>query len=272
MKPESVSEQMMYNTIRIVASDGSCGTGSYFNFNVNGHIVPVVITNKHVVNYNRNETTTFFVHTKNNIGEPDGNIQITYTTKWIFHDTLDICYCYVNPLFEEIKQKLKKEVFYIANDESLIYNSEKLNELSALEELVMVGYPIGLWDQVNNYPIFRKGFTANHPAIDFNDKGIGVVDMACFPGSSGSPIYILNEGSYTDKKGNTYLGQSRLILIGYLFAGPQYSASGELIVQTIPTQQKISAATKIMVNLGYYIKASEILSFKKQIEIDITSK
>ena len=59
MKPESVSEQMMYNTIRIVASDGSCGTGSYFNFNVNGHIVPVVITNKHVVNYNCNETTTF---------------------------------------------------------------------------------------------------------------------------------------------------------------------------------------------------------------------
>lgn len=59
MKPESVSEQMMYNTIRIVASDGSCGTGLYFNFNVNGHIVPVVITNKHVVNYNRNETTTF---------------------------------------------------------------------------------------------------------------------------------------------------------------------------------------------------------------------
>ena len=44
-----------------------------------------------------------------------------------------------------------------------------LEELSALEELVMVGYPIGLWDKNNNFPIFRKGYTASHPAIDFNE-------------------------------------------------------------------------------------------------------
>lgn len=54
----------------------------------------------------------------------------------------------------------------------------------------MVGYPIGLADARNNYPIFRKGYTAAHPAVDFNEDGIGLVDMACFPGSSGSPIYI----------------------------------------------------------------------------------
>ena len=35
----------------------------------------------------------------------------------------------------------------------------KIKELSALEELVMVGYPIGLSDVRNNYPIFRKGYT-----------------------------------------------------------------------------------------------------------------
>lgn len=61
----------------------------------------------------------------------------------------------------------------------------------------MLGYPIGLADARNNYPIFRKGYTAAHPAVDFNEDGIGLVDMACFPGSSGSPIYILNEGNGT---------------------------------------------------------------------------
>ncbi|MBO5068687.1 MAG: serine protease [Clostridia bacterium] len=271
MKPESVSEKMMYNTIRIVTKDGF-GTGSYFNFNINGRIVPVIITNQHVLDYKCDEVTTFFVHIKDEQGNPGDNIKITYNAKWIFHDKLDICYCYVNPLFEEIKDKLGKEVYYIANDETLIYSKEKLKELSAIEELVMVGYPIGLWDEKNNLPIFRKGFTANHPAIDFNENGVGLIDMACFPGSSGSPIYILNEGSYRDKKGNTYFGNSRVILIGYLFAGPRYSANGELIVENIPTQHKITPQTKIMVNLGYYIKASEILSFKKQIELDINEK
>lgn len=73
----------------------------------------------------------------------------------------------------------------MANDESIMATKEKLKDLSALEELVMVGYPIGLSDTRNNYPIFRKGYTSAHPAVDFNDDGIGLVDMACFPGSSG---------------------------------------------------------------------------------------
>lgn len=269
MKPEGISEKMMFNTVRLRINNGSCGTGSYFNFKVGEIIVPVIITNKHVVNNNCNETTTFFLHTANSNGDPEGNLEITYNTKWIFHDNKDICYCYINPLFEEIKRRYGKGVFYIANDEAIIPSKEKLQELNALEELVMVGYPIGLWDSRNNFPIFRKGYTANHPAIDFNEDGIGLVDMACFPGSSGSPIYILNEGGYKDKKGNTYLGASRILLLGYLFAGPQYTATGELIVQTIPTQQKVTASTPIMANLGYYVKASEILEFRDVIQKDL---
>ena len=55
-----------------------------------------------------------------------------------------------------------------------------LEEVSVLEELVMVRYPIGLRNEKNNFSIFRKGYTAAYPVIDFNEKGIGLVDMACF--------------------------------------------------------------------------------------------
>ena len=130
----------------------------------------------------------------------------------------------------------------------------------------MVGYPIGMWDKKNNFPIFRKGYTSSHPAIDFNEDGIGLVEMACFPGSSGSPIYILNEGGYKDKRGNLNWGKSRILFLGILFAGPKYDAQGELIVKNIPTsKQKIEAHTGIMANLGYYVKASEIMEFKEYI-------
>ena len=271
MNPVSISEQMMYNTIRLETESG-CGTGSYFNYKIGDYLIPVIITNKHVVNYNEHEKVTFFVLTKDNNGNPSGNIKIQYDANWIFHKDKDLCFCYVNPIFEEVKKRYHKEVFYIANGIDLIPDQKKLEELSALEELVMVGYPIGLWDKVNNFPIFRKGFTACHPGIDFNEKGIGLVDMACFPGSSGSPIYILNEGGYRDKKGNTYLGSSRLFLIGYLFAGPQYSANGTLTVETIPTQQNIVPTTPIMVNLGYYVKSAEILSFINRIKQDCNIK
>ena len=266
MKPISISERMMFNTVRLVASDRSSGTGYFYNFVIDNKIVPVIITNKHVVNYNSNETMTFYLHLRNGENESNESYQVTLTLNWIFHSKKDLCFCFVNPVFEFVKKQTGKDVFYIAIDETILPSQKMLEELSALEELVMVGYPIGLWDKNNNFPIFRKGYTASHPAIDFNESGIGL-DMACFPGSSGSPIYILNEGGYKDKVGNLNWGQSRIIFIGTLFSGPIYDATGKLVVTDIPTSnQVVESHTGIMVNLGYYIKSSEILEFKNIIK------
>lgn len=267
MKPISISERMLFNTVRLVASDRSSGTGYFYNFMIDNKIVPVIITNKHVVNYNVNETMTFYLHLRNGENESNESYQVTLTLNWIFHSKKDLCFCFVNPVFEFVKKQTGKDVFYIAIDETILPSQKMLEELSALEELVMVGYPIGLWDKNNNFPIFRKGYTASHPAIDFNESGIGLVDMACFPGSSGSPIYILNEGGYKDKVGNLNWGQSRIIFIGTLFSGPIYDATGKLVVTDIPTSnQVVESHTGVMVNLGYYIKSSEILEFKNIIK------
>ena len=267
MKPVSISEKMMFNTVRLVASDGSSGTGYFYNFNIDDAIVPVIITNKHVVNYKQDETMTFYLHLLNGENESNENYKVTMTTNWIFHSSKDLCFCFVNPVFEFVKKQTGKNVFYIAIDETILPTQKMLEELAALEELVMVGYPVGLWDEKNNFPIFRKGYTAAHPAIDFNEKGIGLIDMACFPGSSGSPIYILNEGGYKDKMGNLNLGNSRIIFIGTLFSGPLYDATGKLVVTNIPTSQQIvESHTGVMVNLGYYIKSSEIMEFKNVVK------
>ena len=265
MQPKTISEQLMFNTVKLVASDGSSGTGFFYNFEIGNKIFPTIITNKHVVNYNHNETMTFHLHLKTGDNESEENYQVTYTANWIFHSKHDLCFCFINPVFQEVKRNTGKDVFYIANDKSVVATSEKLEELSALEELVMVGYPIGLWDSKNNFPVFRKGYTASHPALDFNEKGVGLVDMACFPGSSGSPIYVLNENGYVDKKGTHHLATSRIILIGILYAGPRYNAQGELVVTAIPTQQKVQSSTPVMINLGYYVKATELEEFEDYI-------
>lgn len=266
MNPISVSEQMLYNTVRLQTLDGSSGTGFFFNFNIDDKIVPILITNKHVINYNQNETMRFLLHLKDGDEASDENFDVRYSTKWYFHSTQDICFCFVNPLFEEVKRLTGKDVYYILVDETLIYNEDELKSLSSLEPVVMVGYPNGLWDTLHNYPLFRTGVTAAHPAYDFNNKNIGLVDMACFPGSSGSPIYIMNENGYSDKKGNIYLGAKRLIFLGILYAGPTVNLNGEIIVVDVPTQQKAFSQMKTMINLGYYIKAHELKEFKTIIE------
>ena len=50
----------------------------------------------------------------------------------------------------------------------LCYRGLNESELSAVEEILMIGYPNGLWDAVNNYPLIRRGVTASHPAVDFD--------------------------------------------------------------------------------------------------------
>ncbi len=192
---------------------------------------------------------------------------MTYKAHWFFHPRHDLCFCFANPVFEAVKQYAGKDVFSVTNDQSILATDDKLKDLRALEDVTMVGYPIGLWDEKNNLPIFRRGHTASHPALDFNEPGIGLVDMACFPGSSGSPIYILDEGGYRDKKGTTYVGMSRIIFLGVLFAGPQYTASGTLEVVNVPTQMTVAPQTKVMTNLGYHIRAKELNEFQKMVDI-----
>lgn len=272
IKPESISEQLMYTTVRLQTSSGS-GTGFFYNFKIGDYIYPTIITNKHVVNYKEDEAVTFHLHLSGQDGNLTENYKVTMMTHWYFHSNKDICFTFINPVFEEVKKKTSKTVFFIPIDERITPSKIQLESLSALEEVVMVGYPIGLWDSRNNLPIFRKGYTASHPAIDFNEDGIGLVDMACFPGSSGSPIFILNEGGYKDKKGNLNWGQSRVFFLGILYAGPQYNAAGDIVVKIIPTsKQMVQTQTPVMANLGYYVKSAELNEFKHLVETIIEQR
>jgi len=130
----------------------------------------------------------------------------------------------------------------------------------------MVGYPIGLWDENNNLPIFRRGVTATHPSIDFKGKKEFLIDVAAFPGSSGSPILLLNEsGIYHDKKQKANVVGQRIVFLGVLYAGPQMTAEGEIVVRDIPTHRQIFAQVPLMINLGCVIKAGEVLTLSQQI-------
>ncbi|WDL97888.1 hypothetical protein [Alicyclobacillus sp. ALC3] len=77
---------------------------------------------------------------------------------------------------------------------------------------------------MNNFPIFRHGSTATQPGVDYNGEPKFLIDMACFPGSNGSPVLLYNPGGYATREGFTF--KSRLYLIGVLYAGPMFTAEG----------------------------------------------
>lgn len=268
----SLSEQLSYSTVRIECdyTDGNSGTGTGFFFKFlessEGHI-PVVITNKHVINNSKRGRLILTKANQNH--EPLDNSHFAvyfddFEKFWMKHpdDNVDLCAMPIAPFLIESEKKGER-LFYIPLDKSLLPSLDQLKDLSALEDVIMIGYPNGIWDSYNNKPIFRKGVTATHPALDYCGRKEIMIDAACFPGSSGSPVFIFNEGGYKDKKGNTYIGADRLILLGVLYAGPQYFTEGEIRIIEVPTYQRPVAISGIPNNLGLIIKSQRIFELEK---------
>jgi hypothetical protein len=88
-----------------------------------------------------------------------------------------------------------------------------------------------------------------------------MIDAACFPGSSGSPVFLFNIGGWASKQGGMVIGGARIKLLGALYAGPQHTATGEIQIVNVPTQQTPVAISRIPNNLGLIIKAQRILEF-----------
>ena len=101
----------------------------------------------------------------------------------------------------------------------------------------MIGYPNGLWDEANNLPLYRNGVLASNYKFDWNDQAVFIVDLSVFPGSSGSPIFLLDEKGYKTKNG-TVLGRTRLKLLGIVYAVFQSTVEGHIETILIPTNKK----------------------------------
>lgn len=268
MKQLTLSEELLYSTTRITSlyniGGSSTGTGFFYDIEVKDKFMPVIVTNKHVIE-GADLIKVKFTEADTN-GDPNNTRHFDWeinniSSLVILHPTVDLC---IIPILPAIKsaEAAGKTLFFRTIDNSLIPSQEVLErQLTAIEEITMIGYPNGLWDSVNNLPIVRRGITATHPNLNYNGKAEIVIDAACFPGSSGSPVFIFNENGFSDRNGNTYVGGNRILLLGILYAGPQITTTGEIVVRDIPTDARPMAVTNLMMNLGYVIKSKKLNDF-----------
>jgi hypothetical protein len=269
----SPAEQFAHSTVRIECDiqGGGIGTGTGFFYSLDkdgDKHIPVIVTNKHVVS--GATKGRFLLTLRNDDGAPDiGNTKSfeldNFQNRWLSHpdDDVDLCVMPIAPLLKEA-EATNTQFYFVTLDKDLIPTEDDKKDMLGLESVLMVGYPNGLWDEVNNLPIFRKGVLASDYKRDWNGKKEFLIDAACFPGSSGSPVLLFEIGNYQTR--SALVMGSRIKLLGILYAGPQHTIHGDVQVVTVPTQQKAIPVVGIPNNLGIIIKSEQLLEFEGKLK------
>jgi V8-like Glu-specific endopeptidase len=111
-------------------------------------------------------------------------------------------------------QSQNKAAFFRSISDDVFLTEEIANGLSSIEGITFIGYPRGISDQKNNLPIIRQGITSTPIWNKFNDKPVFLIDASSFPGSSGSPVFIYNQGMYS--QGTNIVAGTRIYYCGIL--------------------------------------------------------
>lgn len=266
-----LADELSYTTIRLfnLMNDGrcSCGTGFFYSFNVgDGRRIPAIITNKHVI---RDATKTRLIFTVASNNKPTSETvlyELSYEDlNWIGHpdEDVDLCFFPILPIINIFKIQ-GKELFVRYYTEEDIPDEQYLKYITQLDDVIMIGYPNGLWDEVNNQPFFRKGVLATRPNKNFRGKKDFVVDLSAYNGSSGSPILLFSEGMYYDRQDKSF-GVLRLKLLGVLHSGFMHTAEGKIAVEEIPVSTDYSFRIAVPNNLGIALSSSRILELEQMV-------
>lgn len=263
MDLNTISRQLLYSTLRIEVLKGGykeAGTGFIFNLMRGEQQFLFLVTNRHVV---EGAQTGSLFFTKAKDGKPDVGKRYDmliseFSEAWTFHpeQDVDIAVMPLAPVVEYINQQ-GVNVFCKSISSDLIPTDSMCQSLDALESVLFIGYPNGLYDTVNLLPIIRTGTTATPIYVDYSGSRVFLIDASVFPGSSGSPVLIVNQGSYIQDGG--LILDNRVLFLGVVSRVVVRKEQGYIEFVDIPAAHRQVSITQQMIDLGVVYKASQVV-------------
>jgi hypothetical protein len=261
MQIDSAAKRLLFSTVRVDTEleDGTAGSGTAFVIN-HRHArgsTPFIVTNRHLVEGVRRGGLIF---TQQREGRPDfgRSFQLNiddFPAAWFYHPDAqtDLAIIPLRPL-ERAARELGVEIYYQPIDSLSIPDAAQIRDFDALEEILFVGYPSGIWDQVNLMPILRRGTTATPLEIDFEGRKQFLIDAAVYPGSSGSPVFVVRD----DPMRARGAGARTIWFVGVVAAVFFRQEQNNILSAPVPAGQANCATVTEMVDLGLILKAESV--------------
>lgn len=262
MRVETTAQQLLFNTVPIEVHDSGgnlIGTGTSFALT---HTFPeygdelFLVTNKHVV---AGGHCGYLYFTTVEDGKPKIGTPFHikhdpfFELSWHGHpsDDVDVAVMPISWMLDMIGQD-GTSAFIKNITTSIIPSDAYVDGLDALEDVLFIGYPNGMFDKKNYTPILRVGTTATPLQLDWEGQSVFLIDASVFPGSSGSPVFYLEHGG-TGRRNATAK------LLGIVAAVFFRTSTGEVELVPAPTTVVPIANFQEMIDLGVVFKSKLIL-------------
>jgi Trypsin-like peptidase domain len=225
MQIQTFADQLYFTTVRLTATDGSeswAATSFVYAVQTERGTAHFLLTNKHVV---QEATRIVFSGVKGEGGSPrlgeaaEVAVDSKYERDWNGHpdDDIDVAAAPFWNVLQELSENEQVGMFFRSVPPEFSLTPEREQELDSVEDVIFVGYPSGIFDAVNLLPVVRRGITATPIAVDYNGIPAFLVDASVFPGSSGSPVFLAETGTYRSRDGGLVVG-TRGMCLGILAA------------------------------------------------------
>lgn len=177
MNINDISTQLLYTTVPIYAKNenGSFSSGTGFIFSVmeqNDTSIPLLITNYHVLE----KAVAGFVelHIAENGLPSEKSVRVQFNESIINGNKLGNLDLIAIPLAGTLNNLKEKniQIFYRTVDQNMVPKEEQIKYFAAIEDITFIGYPSGLYDNVNKLPIIRQGITATPIWNQFNGENV----------------------------------------------------------------------------------------------------
>lgn len=149
-------------------------------------------------------------------------------------------------------------------DASWLPGAVDRKNMRTVEPVMVIGYPLGLFDSHNNMPIARRGATATHPLAHYNNKRDFLIDVAAYAGSSGSPVFAFESPFYRQDDGNLAPG-SKAQFIGVVWGVIEAESEGTLHPVEIPSALTQVPSMQTSLNLAIALHGDLIRDFDDQV-------
>lgn len=236
----------------------SIGTGFFYGRNDGDKKIIFLATNYHVITgISPNEKDKkpvlgdeIIIHLRDENGKAHLEaipLFIDNFQNWLEHPTDEEADIVLIPLPGKLLDKV---------DFSYIGNETKIDNLllHPSSPVVMIGYPHGYRDSVNNLPIWKTGSLASEPEYDFDGKKVIVVDISAFPGMSGSPAFYVSHNGYTTKNGDITVGGGMAVhFLGVYASMPMLNS--DLYLEQVQNQYTYKVSHSESLQLGHVWKA-----------------